>query len=226
MATVMGPAVPGTVSPAQYSTHSQTGPVLPEAIRQFTAFAGFGTALLTFGISSTMLYAVAELGPIAYLLSAISGLWAVGISVWSVLIMRRGSIVAPNPAVVLLCSASVLLLASLVYGVWFSTSDEAQFDVTVAGALVLQLMILAAIGRLRRVASIASAGSPPAGRLLLALAGSAVLVSTIVVPGLAATTAGEFAVPHGNHGAPAGGSTDGDPELDRSRLDKLDHHGH
>lgn len=215
------------IPPAQQPAHSRKVPVLPEAIRQFTAFAGFGAALLTFGISSTMFYAVAELGPIAYLLSAISGLWAVGIAVWSVLIMRRGSIVAPNPAVVLLCSASVLLLASLVYGVWFSTSDEAQFDVTVAGALVLQLMILAAIGHLRRLMSVFSPGSPPAGRLLLALAGSALLVSIIVVPGLAATTAGEFAVPHGSHGTPADGASTGEePEVDRSRLDKLDHHGH
>lgn len=196
--------------------------MLPEAIRLFTAFAGFGIALLTFGLSSNLLYAVPELGVAAYPLAMASGVWAVTVSLGSVLIMRKGRVVAPVVSVTLLSAAAAVLLGSLVYGVWLSTSEQSELDLTVAGAFFLHLMALAAIGHLRQLQGGRSGGVPPAGRLLLALAGSALIVSAIAVPGLAATTAGDFAVPHGSHGSPAADQ----PEVDRANLDRLDHSGH
>jgi hypothetical protein len=79
-------------------------------------------------------------------------------------------------------------------------------------ALLLTLMILASAGWLRRQrsgAAMAAADGDTAGlrpgRLLLAAFGCAVLVAAVATPGLAASTAGQFAVPHGSHGTPAPG---------------------
>jgi hypothetical protein len=46
----------------------------------------------------------------------------------------------------------------------------------------------------------AAAGQPQAGRYVLGLVFGALLVSGMVTPALAATNAGQYAVPHGSHG--------------------------
>ena len=86
-------------------------------------------------------------------------------------------------------------------------------------ALLLTLMIVASAGWLRRqgtsgdkataTVTASAAGADTAGLrpglLLLAAFGCAVLVAAVATPGLAASTAGQFAVPHGSHGIPAPG---------------------
>ncbi|MDJ0358000.1 hypothetical protein [Paenarthrobacter sp. PH39-S1] len=47
------------------------------------------------------------------------------------------------------------------------------------------------------------AAAPPAGRLLAAMFAASLLVAAVATPGLAATTAGLHAVPHGGHGGTA-----------------------
>ncbi|HEY1157110.1 MAG TPA: hypothetical protein VGE95_12565, partial [Arthrobacter sp.] len=63
---------------------------------------------------------------------------------------------------------------------------------------------IASLGWLRRPAGERAAMRP--GRLLLAAFAGALLVAGITTPGLAASTAGQYAVPHGGHGnlAPGG----------------------
>lgn len=221
MANSVGVAAPEAFSPVQQPDRTPTGAVLREAVRLLTAFAGFGAALLTFGISSNLVYASSEFGAAAYPAATVAGLWALCLVAWSILIMRQGAIVLVKPIVSLLCFTSVVLLGFLVHQVWVSTLESSQFDATVAGALALQLIMLGAVGYLRRLGPRPTSGSLPAGKLLLALAAAAVLVSSITVPGLAATTAGDFAVPHGSHGTPADG-----PAIDKAELDKLEHAGH
>lgn len=195
--------------------------MLREATRLLATFAGFGSALLMFGISSNLVYASPELVAVAHPTAVVAGLWALCLITWSIMTMRQGAIVRVKPMVSLLSFTSVVLLGSLVHEVWISTSESGAFDATVAGALALQLIMLAAVGYLRRLGPRPASGSLPAAKLLLALAAAATLVSSITVPGLAATTAGDFAVPHGSHGAPSEG-----PAVDTAELDKLKHVGH
>ncbi|GAB3521923.1 hypothetical protein GCM10027402_12940 [Arthrobacter monumenti] len=194
---------------------------MSEATRLLAAFAGFGAALLTFGISSNLVYASSGFSLVTYPSAVLAGLWALGLVAWSIMTMRRGVVLWVKPMVSLLSFTSLVLLGSLVHEVWISTSESSEFDATVAGALALQLIMLAAIGYLRRLGPRPASGSLPAAKLLLALAAAATLVSAITVPGLAATTAGDFAVPHGSHGVPSEG-----PPVDTAELDKLEHAGH
>ncbi len=221
MANYAGVAAPASFSPVQQPDRASEGTVLREATRLLAAFAGFGAALLTFGISSNLAYASSEFGAVTYPAAVVAGLWALCLVAWSIMTMRRGVIVRVKPMVSMLSLTSMMLLGSLVHSVWISTSEASEFDATVAGALALQLIMLAAVGYLRRLGPRPTSGSLPAAKLLLGLAAAATLVSAITVPGLAATTAGDFAVPHGSHGTPADGAA-----VDKADLDKLEHIGH
>ncbi|MHA7174929.1 hypothetical protein [Arthrobacter monumenti] len=221
MANSVVVAAPASFSPVQQPARTAQGTVMSEATRLLAAFAGFGAALLTFGISSNLVYASSGFSLVTYPSAVLAGLWALGLVAWSIMTMRRGVVLWVKPMVSLLSFTSLVLLGSLVHEVWISTSESSEFDATVAGALALQLIMLAAIGYLRRLGPRPASGSLPAAKLLLALAAAATLVSAITVPGLAATTAGDFAVPHGSHGVPSEG-----PPVDTAELDKLEHAGH
>lgn len=54
-----------------------------------------------------------------------------------------------------------------------------------------------------------AAGSSGAGRMLIAAFAGALAVAAVATPGLAASTAGQFAVPHGSHGGGAPGGHHG-----------------
>ncbi|HEY8295386.1 MAG TPA: hypothetical protein VIG41_08625 [Micrococcaceae bacterium] len=152
--------------------------------------------------------------------------WAVFLLLWAVQSLRRGTAAWPLAIARVLPVAAALQMASLLYGLWQLPVSRRGFDLTSASALVLELAILASSGWLLRqdgaakTAGSAGGGSlgpavaageasasasleitpPPAGRLLASMFVSAVLVSAVATAGLAATTAGHYAVPHGEHG--------------------------
>jgi hypothetical protein len=85
-------------------------------------------------------------------------------------------------------------------------SGMAGLGISHLAALLLTLMILAATSWLsRRSPNLPggfgenASGRPGAGTLLAAAFAGALLVAAITTPGLAASTAGQFAVPHGEH---------------------------
>jgi hypothetical protein len=95
--------------------------------------------------------------------------------------------------------------------------DTAGLSLSHLAALLLTLMIIGSKAWLGRQASCVDdggveygGGRPAAGgtgteRLLAAAFAGALAVAAIATPGLAASTAGQFAVPHGSHsGVPAG----------------------
>jgi multisubunit Na+/H+ antiporter MnhB subunit len=98
-------------------------------------------------------------------------------------------------------------------GIVFTASGTPGLGLTQLSALLLNLMVIASVGwlgrsgdRRQRMATSPQAAGMRPGRLLLAAFAGAVLVAGITTPGLAASTAGQYAVPHGGHGhlAPAG----------------------
>ncbi len=208
------------------ASDSGTAGLLPEAVRLFTGFAGIGAAAVIFGLSSNLVAAaVREAGSTAarsgsttaaaalgLAAAVLVGVWALCLLLWSIGSLRRGVPIWPLLTNRLLPAAVVLQLGALIYGLWQLPSANRTFDLSSACAVVLELAILGSVGWLRRSGGpdqpTAAASSepvplkaPPAGRLLATMFAAALLVAAVATPGLAATTAGLHAVPHGEHGA-------------------------
>ena len=207
------------------------GPVkvafLPEAVRLFTALAGLGAGVLTLGLSSNVLVSGLQPGPGGDPVPGLPGLAdfaaavllaaaAVFLLCWSVQSLRADRLAWQRAMRGVLPVAVALELAVLIYGLWQLPVSHRRFDLTLACTIVLELAILGCAGWLRRhrppqqPAGSARAGDADAGPwtkdvrpgwMLGSMFISAVLVSAVATAGLAASSAGHFAVPHGGHGS-------------------------
>ena len=191
-------------------------------VRLLAGFAGFGAASLSLAISSS-LFTAAAAGRSLLLVPAIAAaLWGTALLGWTVAALRRGSFPWPRMSSAMLLTAAALHLLSLLSG---GGTDLAGLNISHLAALLLTLTIVAAQAWLQRQASGrressdsalpgAPGGAPGgagAGRLLLGAFAGAVAIAAITTPGLASSTAGQFAVPHGSHseGGHPGGRLDG-----------------
>lgn len=160
--------------------------VLPDALRIWSALSGLGFGLVTIGIGA---------GHVEHHLIAAVALVAVGFATigWSLLALR-GPVPFARPTTLVLVVAAPLVLLSAPLTATVPTAAEAS-------ALALGLLTAVLIAWQLRLGPGDTA--PSAGRQALALFLGAMVVATLTVPGLAATNAGEHAVPHGSHGLPA-----------------------
>ncbi|MCE3293055.1 MAG: hypothetical protein K0Q84_1992, partial [Arthrobacter sp.] len=185
-------------------------------VRLVAGFAGFGASSVSLAISSS-LFTAAAAGRSPLLVPAIAAaLWGTALLGWTVAALRSGSFPWPRLSSALLLTAASLHLLSLLSG---GGTDLAGLNISHLAALLLTLTVVAAQGwlqrqaRLQRQASVRGAsgggasGGAGAGRLLLGAFAGAVAIAAITTPGLAASTAGQFAVPHGSH--LDGGHSDG-----------------
>lgn len=200
-----GPVQPDTTLTAGRSQGTTTAAVL-----LFAGFAGFGAGAVNLATASSLLVSPAA-GGFAVAGGVVAGIWGTSLLAWTVLTLRRGRLLGARAATALLLGAALLHALSAVAAMAAGPSGLA---VSHLAALLLSLMIVAAAGWLQRrsdgAAAAAGVAAPPrAGRLLLAAFASAVLVAGIATPGLAASTAGQYAVPHGGHGLPGVGSHHG-----------------
>lgn len=175
----------------------------PAAVRLFAGFAGFGAGTVNLAISSSFFAGAAVApGPAGYAAGGLAGLWGAGLLAAAVIFLAKGSVPAGRAAGVVLMAASALHGGSILFG----TQVTARLNLSHLAALLLTLMIIAALAWLRRnrgrqAMTTAAPASGQPGRLLLSAFAGAVLVAGIATPGLAASTAGQFAVPHGEHGS-------------------------
>jgi hypothetical protein len=191
------------------------------AVRLLAGFAGFGAAAVSLAISSSLLTAAAPAQQWLLLPALAAALWGAALLCWTVAALRKGSFPQPRLSAVLLPAAGAAHLLAIVIG---AEGDLAGLNVSNLAALLLTLSVVAAKGWLSRQTAIrqtsrrtddgglAAAGgsvaaSSGAGRMLVAAFAGALAVAAIATPGLAASTAGQFAVPHGSHsgGGAAGG---------------------
>ena len=179
-------------------------------VRLVAGFAGFGASSVSLAISSS-LFTAAAAGRSLLLVPAIAAaLWGTALLGWTVAALRSGSFPWPRLSSALLLTAASLHLLSLLSG---GGTDLAGLNISHLAALLLTLTVVAAQGWLQRQASVRGAvgggasGGAGAGRLLLGAFAGAVAIAAITTPGLAASTAGQFAVPHGSH--LDGGHSDG-----------------
>ena len=199
-ATATGPTAPlrdldnpGPVRPA----------LLTEAVRVLAAFAGLGAGILSFGISSTLLTSTA--GPWTITGPVAATAWGAALMVWSVQSLRRGAPAWPGAVVRVVPAAVALHLGAVAHGIWWAGESPPSLNGTALTAAALELILLGAVGWLNRRTTLPAGPAmvrPAAGPLLIVTFAAALLVAAITTPGLAATAAGEQAVPHGEHGSP------------------------
>ncbi|WP_323961206.1 hypothetical protein GC088_05475 [Arthrobacter sp. JZ12] len=168
-------------------------------LRLFAAFTALGAGLTFFALSANALLAgYALLLPVGIAAST----WAAAHTLWGLLVLRgRARPGRVESRFVRLVSRALPVVAAVVLGavVWtalLAPADTRRVDLTLVSALVLLLLQLGCQGALRRRPV---QPAPPPGRLLAGLFLSALLVAGVTTPGLAASTAGDSAVPHGEH---------------------------
>jgi hypothetical protein len=131
---------------------------------------------------------------------------------WSIAVLRAERLVVPRLALVG-AAASSALWASIAFALGAVGIGEPATSIPLpplAAATVFSLIVAIVCARLLRTTDGAPAssagGTHPASdatgawRFLAALASAAVLVGALATPALAATEAGQQAVPHGEHG--------------------------
>ena len=195
-------------------------PVLPQdtvyqanpSVRLLIGFAGFGAGSVNLAICSSYFAAGAK-DPAMFLAGVAAGLWGAALLAGAVVVLAKDRLAGGRWARYALAAAAAAHLAAIAYPRSTAASTAAPLSMTQLSALLLTLMIIASLGWLGRHGAgqktagqgTAGAGMRP-GKLLLAAFAGAVLVAGITTPGLAASTAGQYAVPHGGHGnvAPGG----------------------
>ncbi|MBT2530650.1 hypothetical protein J7E83_00630 [Arthrobacter sp. ISL-48] len=178
------------------------GPAFP-AVRLFAGFAGFGAGAVNLALSSSLLAGPAGSGaPRQVALGILAGLWGASLILTAGVFLNGARIPASRWWSALLVAAAGIHAAALL----MTRGSASSLNISHLAALLLTLMIIASAAWLRRHATGYDDGVAPAagrpGRLLLAAFAGALLVAGIATPGLAASTAGQYAVPHGQHGDP------------------------
>ncbi|BCW44304.1 hypothetical protein [Arthrobacter sp. StoSoilB5] len=183
-------------------------PTLNSAVLLFVYFAAMAGGLVDLSLAAGYLSGAAASGlVVAGVVALAAGLALLAWSLWG---LHRNSLVFTRLAFPGLATAAAAHIGVLT---WRLASTEGSLDVSHLAALGLSLMALAGGGWLGRQAKTNDGGAhglPRTGRLLAAAFGAAVVVASVATPGLAASMAGQHAVPHGEHGqAPSEGKHPG-----------------
>lgn len=197
------PAAHATLAPAaQPEARAQPASLAGAGVRLVAGFAGFCAGSVNLAISSSIL--AAGFGePLPFLAGSLAGAWGALLLASTVAFLAKGSLAGNRWVRPALGAAAGLHVAAVVFG----TPGAPGLVLTQLSALLLTLMVIASLAWLRRDAArqgtartaVPTAAGRP-GRLLLGAFAGAVLVAGITTPGLAASAAGQHAVPHGSHG--------------------------
>ncbi|MFE4195411.1 hypothetical protein ACFRJ9_06085 [Paenarthrobacter sp. NPDC056912] len=175
-------------------------PTLSAATVLFVYFAATAAGMVELSLAAGYLTGASSVTP-AMVVAGVATL-AAGLAflAWSLWGLHRNSLVFPRYAIPVLAAAAATHVAVLAVGL---TATPRSLDVSHLAAVGLTLMALAGAGWLRRQHKTNGGGAhgqPRTGRLLAAAFGAAVVVASVATPGLAASMAGQHAVPHGEHG--------------------------
>lgn len=172
---------------------------LVAATRSWPMLAALGAGLVLMALA-------AGAGGVAQPALIVLGIAGLG---WGVLALRAGRVLAPSVVLVAAAVTLVGMAAAVATGASVST-DVAPGPLAAASVFIVVMALSAGLelrGRTRRAGRGASEASVsrPARRdasvaaRLIGLASGAALVAALATPALAATEAGEQAVPHGTH---------------------------
>ena len=193
----------------------------------YAGIAGLGVAALaaassaslasTFGIGSAPAPWWAWLGAIA------SAVWAGMALVYAVASQLQAAAPAVNLAVPCLVLVSSVHLASILAGLWGFPEGAKNLDLTIGSLLLLELSVLSVFmwQRKRRKNLPHRAVRSSSLVVLGGMFASSVAVAAVASLGLAASSAGELAVPHSEHGIHHSG--DIDPGIIQ-KMKQAEHH--
>ncbi len=181
------------------------------------AAASYASLASTFGIGSAPAPWWAWLGAIA------SAVWAGMALVYAAASLLKAAAPAVNLAVPCLALVSSVHLASIAAGLWGFPEGAKNLDLTIASLLLLELSVLAVFmwQRKRRKNFPHRAVRSSSLVVLGSMLASSVAVATVASLGLAASSAGELAVPHSEHGIHH--SEDIDPGIIQ-KMKQAEHH--
>jgi hypothetical protein len=190
-------------SPATARTPATQDMSRSDAVRLVAGFAGLGAAAVNLAVSSSLFAAAGPGLPVRAAGAAAALLWGAALLGWTVDGLRRSRFPRPRTSAILLPAAAAVHVVAIILG---AGSGMAGLGISHLAALLLTLMILATTSWLgRRSRGVpggpgqSASGRLGTGKLLAAAFAGALLVAAITTPGLAASTAGHFAVPHGEH---------------------------
>jgi len=183
-------------------------PTLNAAALLFVYFAAMASGMVELSIAAGYLTEAGAPGLVVLGVVALAA--GLAFLAWSLWGLHRNSLVFRRlafPAMAVAAAAHIGVLAGAL------AASERSLEVSHLAALGLTLMALGGggwLGRQQKTNDGGAHGLPRTGRLLAAAFGAAVVVASVATPGLAASMAGQHAVPHGEHGehglAPSGGT--------------------
>ncbi|MFC9351037.1 hypothetical protein [Arthrobacter sp. NPDC057013] len=194
--------------PATAGTPATPDMSCSDAVRLVAAFAGLGAAAVNLAVASSLFGAAGPALPVRAAGAAAALLWGTSLLGWTVAGLRRSRFPLPRTSAILLPAAAAVHVVAIILG---AGGGMAGLGISHLAAVLLTLMILAATSWLGRrspgvpggpaqsTSGQGASGRLGAGQLLAAAFAGALLVAVITTPGLAASTAGQFAVPHGEH---------------------------
>lgn len=185
-------------------------PTMRAAILLFACFAALAAGMVELSISAGYLVGSPSTIPGTAVAGAAALLWGLAFLAWSLIGLNRGNVLFPRRVALAMGAAAAVHVAVIAGGL---IQAQRSLDVSHLAVLGLILMTLGGAGWLHRQRTASARvsndggahGQPRTGWLLAAAFGAAVVVASVATPGMAASFAGQHAVPHGEHGqAPAG----------------------
>ncbi len=156
------------------------------------AFAAWGGGLIQLALGAGAITGAGGVPAIraAGILLAVIGVVAIG---WGAATLARGRIVVPRLGI----AGSLAGILAAAAAMALDPTRVSVFAVAAASALFIAVALGCALAVRRAAAPPRSRPTDAGGRRLVGLVVSAVLVAGVVTPALAATEAGQHAVPHG-----------------------------
>lgn len=225
--------------PARTQVHSTNEPSW-----LFTCVALLGIAALSSAAASSLLPGFSEVfdggpsasglgGPLMGIAGVFSAAFGLAALAYALLALRRGKLIRTQVLIPTLGIAAGIHLIALLVGLWRMPVAERTFDMTIAAMLILELSATAVLGwarnaPLRRPTRQRDAAAAVVGTLFVI----SVFVAALTTVGMAASTAGELAVPHSGHSdsGPGGSGHDSHSDQDSNvvpaNLQRLKDQGH
>lgn len=159
---------------------------------------------------------------VAGVASAVYGLAALAYGFFS---FRSGTIKRASTLRLVVSAAALFHLTALLLGLWRLPEASRTFDTTLASLLALELSVIAVLGwrrhaALRQESARKARKEPSAVAVVGTLFAASILVAGLTTVGMAASTAGELAVPHSGHG-----DTGNSPSVP-GNIEQLKNQGH
>ncbi|POH60521.1 hypothetical protein [Arthrobacter glacialis] len=131
-----------------------------------------------------------------------SAVYGLGALTYGFVSFRSGTMRRADTLRLVVSIAALFHLTGLLLGVWRMPEASRTFDITLASLLALELSVIAVLGWRRNAAlrqEPRTRKEPTAAAVVGTLFAASVLVAALTTVGMAASTAGELAVPHSGH---------------------------